>query len=359
MAEDKDDKTEDPTAKRKGEAKKKGQIAQSQDMSSAIMLLAGIVALMIYGGRMMDHIQILMLDSFRMIPTFQYSEDNLLHLLNEVVQKFVMTIYPILLLLLIVGVTGQIFQKGASFYWERLQPKFDKVFNPASVFGQLKKIFFSKDTMVMMLKNIAKMLAIGWVAYDVLKGEFENMLYLVARDLMQMIGLILEIALEIAIKVAVLLLVLGILDFIYQKRKTFNDLKMSKQEVKDEQRMMMGDPKVIAQRKQAMYKMYQQFMMQKVPEATVVITNPTFIAIAIRYNRGEDEVPMVVAKGKRKTAERIRDLATESDIPIVENKALARAMYDEVEPGDGIPAEFFNSVAEVLAYVFSMEGKTA
>jgi flagellar biosynthetic protein FlhB len=139
---------------------------------------------------------------------------------------------------------------------------------------------------------------------------------------------------------------------IYQKRKTHNELKMTKNEVKDEHKNSEGDPKVIAARKRAQYKLHQQFMMKEVPSATVVITNPAHLAIALRYEGGKDQGPLVVAKGADKVAERIRQLAMENDVPIVENKPLARAMYDAVEPGDPLPAEFFAAVAEVLAYVF-------
>jgi len=154
-----------------------------------------------------------------------------------------------------------------------------------------------------------------------------------------------------------LLFVLGAADLFYQKRKVHNELKMTKNEVKDEAKNSQGDPKVLAARRKAMLKMYQQFMMKEVPSATVVITNPTHLAIALRYERGKDQVPFVVAKGKDRIAERIKELARENNVAIVENKPLARAMFDVVEVGESLPAEFFSGVAEVLAYVFKTQAQ--
>jgi len=356
---DKDEKTEEPTAKRKQQARSKGQIAQSQDLSSGVMVLFGVLILAVFGQRLVNNTQMMMVQTWQMIPTFSGEQKDILRVFVKIIHFMVYVLYPILVSLLVVGVVGQIAQKGIGLYWTKLKPDFGKVLLPQNLLKGFKRIFFSKDTFINLLKNVAKMVVIGWVVYGVMESHFYNLLYLVDMDLIQMISKLVWVAFEIAIKVAILLMIIGIADFIYQKRKHHSDLKMTKQEVKDEGKMMLGDPKVIQKRKQAMYKMYQQFMSQQVPEATVVITNPTYIAIAIRYVRGEDEVPTVVAKGKRKAAEKIRTIATENDIPIVENKPLARAMYDQVEAGMEIPADFYNSVAEVLAFVFSAQGAPA
>jgi flagellar biosynthetic protein FlhB len=211
---------------------------------------------------------------------------------------------------------------------------------------------FGKNAWVELFKGIVKMTIVGIISYIVISKHYDDILYMADMQIGVFCAYMIDILVEMLIKIIIFLLILGIADLIYQKRKTFNEMKMSKHEVKDEHKNSEGDPKVIAARKRAMYKMHQQFMMKEVPSATVVITNPTHLAIALRYERGKDQVPLVVAKGADKTAERIKTLATENEVPIVENKPLARAMYDVVEPGDPLPAEFFAAVAEVLAYVF-------
>jgi flagellar biosynthetic protein FlhB len=172
-------------------------------------------------------------------------------------------------------------------------------------------------------------------------------------------SLMIDILVQMLLMIILFLSVLGAADLIYQKRKTHNDLKMTKQEVKDEHKNQEGDPKVIAARKRMMFAMHQKFMMKELPTATVVITNPTHLAIALRYERGKDQAPLVVGKGADKLAERIKQFAREHEVPIVENKPLARAMYPAIEIGDVIPSEFFAGVAEVLAFVFRSKGATS
>jgi flagellar biosynthetic protein FlhB len=357
--EDGTEKSEEPTAKRKSQSKKKGQMPQSQDLGSAVVLIAAIIAFAIYGKRLVGLLQLLLLDSFKLISTFAYTEQALIDLLKSSIGAMVKMVYPIMLMIVFFAIFAQVLQKGIGWYSSKLKPDFLKVLAPSKIIKGIKKIFFSKQSIFNLLKNMAKMIVIGYVVYLVMRSHFEELLFLIEKDFVQFTSLMVAIAAEIAIKVALLLLVLGIIDFIYQKRKHHDELKMTKQEVKDEHKMAQGDPKVLAKRKQMLMKLYQNIMMKQVPQATVVITNPTFLAIALRYKRGEDQVPIVLAKGKRKVAEKIRQIATESGVPIVENKPLARAMYELVEVGDTIPADFYNSVAEVLAFVMSRKGEAA
>ncbi|MDR3000371.1 MAG: flagellar biosynthesis protein FlhB [Fibromonadaceae bacterium] len=346
MAED-EDKTEEPTAKKKSDAIKKGQIGRSMDLSSAIALIAALCGFAVFGGKIMGDLQAIMREFFSGYIGWQPSLTNFIALAHHILYLLLKMLAPLLLFFLIVALVGNIAQVGWNFTLEKLKPKFKQIFTLAG----LKKIF-GKNTWVELLKGIAKVTIVGIIAYSVIKKHFEVILYFADMQLIVYCATMVSILVELLVKVVIFLLVLGIIDLIYQKRKTHNELKMSKHEVKDERKNSEGDPKVIAARKRMMYKLHQQFMMKEVPSATVVITNPTHLAIALRYDRSKDQVPLVVGKGADKTAERIRTLATENNVPIVENVPLARAMYDVVEVGDPLPAEFFAAVAEVLAFVF-------
>lgn len=349
MADD-SDKTEEPTEKRKREARKKGQVAKSQDLNSGAVLFFALLALVFFGEHMGDELKLFMVQTFLQISTFDLNITNLVQFGYKAVFAVAWAIYPILIVLVIAGVLINVLQTGFLVSTYNLQPKFSKIFKMEGI-----KKLFSPTSLVELVKNMAKMLIVVWIGYDVIMSRYSEILGLVEKEIGSFLALLLSISFEISIKVALLLLLLGILDFIYQKRKTYNSMKMTKEEVKDERKQSEGDPEVKKKIRQTMMEMYQKMMMQEVPKATVVITNPTFIAIAIGYKRGVDSVPKVLAKGKRLTAERIRDIARENEIPIVEDKPLARAMYDIIEPGDALPEEFFNAVAEVLAYVYSMK----
>ncbi|MDR1830269.1 MAG: flagellar biosynthesis protein FlhB [Candidatus Fibromonas sp.] len=346
MAED-EDKTEEPTAKKKSDAIKKGQIGRSMDVSSAIALIAALWGLYIFGGDFANSCKAIMYEFFIGYTDWQPTISNFSSLAYHVLLLLIKLLAPLLMFFLILGLIGNIAQVGWHFTLEKLRPKFSHIFSLAGF-----KRMFGKDAWVELLKGIVKMTIVGIISYSVIKKHQDDILYMADMQIGVFCAYMIDILVEMLLKIIVFLIILGAADLIYQKRKTHNELKMTKNEVKDEHKNSEGDPKVIAARKRAMYKLHQQFMMKEVPSATVVITNPTHLAIALRYERGKDQVPLVVAKGADKVAERIRQLAIENDVPIVENKPLARAMYDVVEPGDPLPAEFFAAVAEVLAYVF-------
>ncbi|MDR0515562.1 MAG: flagellar biosynthesis protein FlhB [Fibromonadaceae bacterium] len=346
MAED-EEKTEDPTAKKKQDAIKKGQIGRSQDLSSAISLLAALFGFYVFGGDYALQCKEIMREFFSGYVGWLPTISNFSALAVHVLMSLLRLLAPMLLFFLLIGLIGNLSQVGLHFTLDKLVPKFSNVFSLSG----LKKIF-GLNAWIELLKGVIKIAIVGAIAYSVIMKHSDDILYMADMQIGVFCAYVIDILVEMLIKIIIFLLILGVADLIYQKRKTFNDMKMSKHEVKDEHKNSEGDPKVIAARKRAMYKMHQQFMMKEVPSATVVITNPTHLAIALRYDRGKDQVPLVVGKGADKLAERIKTLATENNVPIVENKPLARAMYDVVEVGDPLPAEFFSAVAEVLAYVF-------
>jgi flagellar biosynthetic protein FlhB len=354
MAENQDgaEKSEEPTSKRKEEAINKGQIGRSMDFSSAATILTGFVALALFGADFVADNLSLMREFFGMfhwIPTHA----NFVALGGHIIGLIISMLAPILLTLLIVGMIANIAQVGGlHFSTETLQPKLSNVFS-LQAFTRI----FGKQAWIELLKGLAKMGIIGYISYLIIKDFYPEILYSADMPLLTFCGLMIDILVDMLLMIILFLIVLGAADLIYQKRKTHNDLKMTKQEVKDEAKNSEGDPKVIAARKRMMFAMHQKFMMKELPTATVVITNPTHLAIALRYERGKDQAPLVVGKGADKTAERIKEIAREHDVPIVENKPLARAMWGAVEIGEVIPAEFFAGVAEVLAYVFKTKGK--
>jgi len=346
MAED-EDKTEEPTAKKKSDAINKGQIGRSMDLSSAIALIAALWGLYIFGGDFANECKSVMREFFVGYLDWQPTITNFTALAYHVLFLVLRMLAPLLLFFLVLGLIGNIAQVGWHFTLETLRPKLSNVFSLAGL-----KRMFGTNAWVELLKGIVKITIVGIISYSVIKKHYDDILYMADMQIGVFCAYMIDILVEMLLKIIVFLLILGLVDLIYQKRKTHNDLKMTKNEVKDEHKNSEGDPKIMAARKRAMYKLHQQFMMKEVPRATVVITNPTHLAIALRYERGVDQVPFVVGKGADKLAERIKELARENDVPIVENKPLARAMYDVVEIGDPLPAEFFAAVAEVLAYVF-------
>lgn len=354
MAEEDEEKTEEPTAKRRMDARNEGQVAKSMDLNSAVMLFGGLFAIIWFGERFTDLQRVYMLEMFALIPLFHGGIDDYYSLVKQAIKYMALSIWPILLMLLIIGLVSNILQVGLLWTSKPLEPKLSKVFDPKN----MMKAFGSR-TWIELLKNLIKMIVVTIVAYSVISNNYQNLVRLNDVEVLATVAFILKIVLEMVIKISVLLLVLGVADMAYQRYKTHNEMKMTKQQVKDEVKNTMGDAKMIHARKLAMLKMHQKFMMREVPSATVVITNPTHYAIALRYERGKDVAPLVVAKGVDYMAARIRVLAEENAVPLVENPALARTIYAAVEVGETIPADLFGAVAEILALVFSRQMQPA
>jgi len=345
MAED-EEKTEDPTSKKKSEAIKKGQIGRSMDLSNAISITAALIGFYFFGGDFASECQNIMREYFTGYMGWEPTITNFASLSTHVLYSVMGLLAPMLLFFLVIGIIGNLAQVGLHFTLEKLQPKLSNVFSLSGL-----KQMFGTNAWIELFKGLIKITIVGIIAYTVIKKHYEDVLYMADMQLGVFCAYMIDILVEMLLKILIFLIILGTADLVYQKRKTFNDMKMSKSEVKDEHKNSEGDPKVIAARKRAMYQMHQRFMMKEVPSATVVITNPTHFAIALRYERGKDEAPLVVAKGADKTAERIKEIAKENEVPIIENKELVRSMYDVVEIGGMVPVEFWGAVAEVISIV--------
>jgi flagellar biosynthetic protein FlhB len=289
-----------------------------------------------------------------MIPDFVKAESSGMTvkdvstlLLNAYIQ-IILSCAPFLGIGLVVALVASIIQVGWQVSTKPMEPKFDK-FNPVNGFKRI----FSKESIFNLLKAILKIVLIFYVAYTCIKDQANNLFILYEISLNQAISLIGEIILDTGLRISLVYLIIGIADYFYQKHKFSEDMKMTKQEVKDEYKNTEGDPQIKGQQRQRMREASQRRMMQDVPKADVVITNPTHLAVAIRYDSNQESAPVVLAKGEDYLAMRIRETAKENGVAIMENKPLARALYATVDIGEQIPPELYQAVAEILAVVYN------
>ena len=342
------DKTEEPTAKKREDARKKGQVGKSQELNTAFVLLIGFFMLKI----LWDTIYMNIADYTKYIlshPAQTVDTETVIQLFLGIVELLAKTSFPIMLAIMFIGLGINFFQVGLNFNTEAMEPKLDKL-NPINGFGRI----FSKRALVEMVKSIFKIIVIGAALYVVLVDHVLSMPQFIFFGLETSLGQIADIIFNMAFKICGLILVLGVLDLAYQKWQTTQDLKMTKQEVKDEFKQSEGDPQIKGKIKQKQRQMAMARMMQEVPKADVIVTNPTHFAVALEYHKGM-VAPRVLAKGQDLVAQRIKEIARENGVAIVENKPLARALFASTEVGDSVPQELYQAVAEVLAYVYRLK----
>ena len=349
------DKTEKATPKKLDDARKEGRVARSSDLINGFMLLLMFFVLKLFGGIMAN----LFLDSF--VKYYNKASDismevfdvkQAVNLSNQIVIDIVIASLPVLIGSFVVALVGNIVQVGWKVTGKPLKPKLDRL-NPIGGFKRM----FSQEKVVELIKSILKVLAIALVAYNEVKDRWKFILNLYDFEFMQAVLNIFDIVLDVGIKISVIFVIIGLADFGYQKWKHLHDLRMSKQEVKDEMKQSEGDPQIKGQIRQKMREGARRRMMQDLPKADVVITNPTHFAVAVKYDKETAEAPYVLAKGADYVAANIKEIAKQNNIEIVENKPLARMLYYNVEIGDQIPPELYQMVAEVLAYVYSVKNK--
>lgn len=349
------EKTEEATPKKLEDARKKGQVAKSVDLVSAFVLLGFFLTLKLFIG-WMGH-------SFMSVYYKQYNDiadivkDGFTSNVASVVLRdclfaILKISFPIFIasfVLSLIANVGQVKWKVSS---EPLKPKLNKI-NPISGF---KKIF-SMEKIFEFLKSIVKLIILGSVVYTTLKEKWGYLLQLYDFTLPQAIVAIGNVIIEIGLKISICFLIFAVADIMYQKHKFSKDMRMTKQEIKDEYKNTEGDPQIKGKIRQKMREVSRQRMMQAVPEADVIITNPTHLAVAIKYDKDKGSAPVVIAKGADYVAAKIKEIARENAVEIVENKPLARMIYFNVDLGDEIPQEMYQMVAEVLAYVYRLKNK--
>ncbi len=346
-----EEKTEAPTPKRLNEARQRGSVAKSMELNSAVLLLAGASFLYVTGPALFQNLLELIRSAFFQIATVRSSTLEINVVCLATMHFMWKAIGPFLLFITVLGVGINLAQIGLLFTMKPLEPDLGKL----SPLRGIKNLV-SLHGIVEAVKGIFKVCIVGFVAYIVIKGDLRPVLGTADFSVAQVAVFMGKEMYKLIMILCLVLLFLAVLDYAYQKWNYTRTMKMSKQEVKEERKQMEGDPMVKARIRSLQREMARRRMMEEVPKATVVVTNPTFIAIALRYDP-EMNAPKVVAKGKRLLAERIREIARVNGIPIVEDKPLARAMYDVVEPGDEVPSQFFAAVAEVLAYVFRLQNR--
>ena len=353
------EKTEEPTAKKLTDARKEGQVAKGKDLTASVMLLVLFMVLRFTVGNIGERIIECFNKNYTLIGDLfdsMHGEFNMqysIQVLRTTALDMLLILLPFFAVGFIVAIVIEIVQVKWKPTTKPLKPKLSK-FNPINGVKRL----FSVKTLVNLLKQIAILVIIGIVVYNKLKGRMADIYKMYDIPLTAAIELLADIIFDIGTVICVIYLVIGVIDYVYEKRKFKKDMMMTKQEVKDEYKQSEGDPKVKSQQKSRMQQASRQRMMQELPNADVVITNPTHLAVAIRYDKEKHEAPVVVAKGADYLAAKIKETASNYQIEIVENKPLARMLYHNVEIGAEIPPELYQMVAEVLAYVYNLKGKT-
>lgn len=352
------EKTEPATDKKLRDARKEGQVAKSKEIGNAFGLLALFLALKIFLGYIGEGFLSVFHMVYRQIPEFikmyngNLPDTSIRSMVNETMIEILKISLPIFVFGVIVAFLCDVIQVKWSPTAKPLKPKFSKM-NPLK---GAKKLL-SKDSIMELVKSIFKVGIIVYVAYNYLKDHQYKVFLLYDISLNQALSLIGELVIDLGIRISLLYLIIGFGDYFFQKWKFKDDMKMTKQEVKDEYKDQEGNPEIKGKQKARMREASQRRMMQRLPEADVVITNPTHYAVAVKYDSEKYDAPMVLAKGEDFLAQKIKDAAKENNIEIVENKPLARMLYANVEVGEFVPPELYQAVAEVLAFVYHLKGK--
>lgn len=350
------EKTEPATQKKLDDARKEGKVAKSKDLTQAFELVVLFLLLKVFVGMIGE----------RMVNIFPATIGRMAEFIDvnqagvsiaavgklglSALLELLLMIWPFLIFGFVITFLVTLYQVGWKVSTKTMEPKLSK-FNPINGFKRI----ISKDSLFELVKAIAKVIVIIYIAYTSIKDEANDLFILYEIDVNQAVALVGDIIINVGIKISVFYVVVGLADYIYQRHKFNEEMKMTKQEVKDEYKNTEGDPQIKGRIRQKMREVSQRRMMQDVPKADVVITNPTHFAVAIKYDAEVSKAPVVVAKGEDFLAQKIKEVAKENHVEIVENKPLARMLYHNVDIGSEIPPELYQAVAEVLAMVYHMK----
>ena len=347
------EKTEPATAKKLKDARDDGKVTKSRELTAAFDLIVLFLVLKIFisfvGERLVgifDYVYSRMPD-FLKINSTSVSSVAASHYMADILLQMLLTMLPFLLFGFVITFLVSVVQVGWKVTGKPLKPDLNK-FNPINGFKRI----ISKDSLFELLKSIIKIAVIFWVAYSRVKNHKEELFILYEIPLNQAIALIGSVIIDTGLYISIVYLIIGFADFAYQKHKFNEDMKMTKQEVKDEFKNTEGDPQIKGRQRRKMQETSQRRMMHDVPKADVVITNPTHLAVAVKYDADVNAAPVVLAKGEEYVAQKIKEVARENNIEIVENKPLARMLYHNVDIGAEIPPELYQAVAEVLATIY-------
>ena len=352
MAEYSDDKTQEPTAHRRQQARQEGHVSFSQDLGSAVLLVAGALLLLVFGGPLLERVGRRMQLQLGEVGSLRVQQRDVVAQWDEITTELAPALLPFLGLLMLVAIAANVMQVGILFVPKKLAPDAKRI----SPFAGLKRIF-SLSGIMRLGFGLFKVVVITVVSLAVIYTRRDTVLSIGSLDAGPLALFLLDLTLKTSLWVGLALVILALLDFAYQRWKHERDLRMTHQEVREELKNLQGDPQVVARRRAVQRQMVLHRIGDSVPKADVVVTNPTELAVAIKYDPETMATPIVVAKGAGLLAQRIRQIALEHDIPIVERKPLAQLLYKDVDIDQPIPDASFAAVAEVLAYVYQLKGK--
>ncbi|GGG12286.1 flagellar biosynthesis protein FlhB [Paenibacillus abyssi] len=344
------EKTEKATPKKKQESRQKGQVAKSMDVPAAFILLFSFLSLLMMGDYYKERLLGMFGNMFEDMLTMELTTGNVVDLFADLIVQGLILLAPIFIIVFVIALIGNYIQVGFLLTGDPLMMKFSKI-NPIQGF----KNIFSMRSVVEFFKSILKLTIIGIVVAMTLWNEREHIMALSHVPIESIFSFTASITLTLGLQIGALLIVLAIFDYLFQRYDYEKSLRMSKQDVKDEYKKTEGNPLIKGRIRERQRRMAMQRMMQEVPKADVIITNPTHFAIALQYDSAKMEAPVIIAKGMDYVALRIKEIAKENGVITMENKPLARALYERTEIGDAVPADLFQAVAEVLAYVYKMK----
>jgi flagellar biosynthetic protein FlhB len=346
-----EERTEPATARKKEESRKKGQVVKSHEVNTAIALVSGLLILYFSGGLIAQQLAAVMKTAFVDASRIELTAASVHNLVAQGLLTIGYVVAPVAIGLMAVGTLANFAQVGFLFSMEALQPKWGKL-NPLT---GIKNLFASRRSFVEISKGILKVIVVALVAYYALDSLLADSVMLVDADLQTVFAFMAKGALSVGFKAGLATLVLALFDYAFQRFEYERGLRMTKQEVKEEYKMLEGDPTVKGRIKTIQRQIAYKRMMTDVPKADVVITNPTHLALALKYDTAKMSAPRVVAKGADLIAQKIREIALSHHVPIVEDKPLAQALYKAVDVGEEIPEQLFQAVAQILAYIYRLK----
>lgn len=347
-------RTEEPSEHKIEKAREEGKVAKSQDVTSSVILLFSVITLWIISSYLFD--TMIEMTSFFVVQSTEIDITTDSQIFPAFYGYFIRLTLPIAAVAFVAAVAGNIIQVGFLFTTKPITPDVQKI---TPKFGKFfKRALMSTEAIYNLFKSMGKVIIIGVVAFLNVRAQIRRITNLVYAPFLESLATIADLAFRILAEAAVIFLVLSIFDYLFQRKQHMEQLKMTRQEVKEERKTYEGDPLVKSRLRQRMREILQGNMVRNVEHADVVVTNPTHFAVAMEYRRESMTAPTVTAKGQDRIAVRIREMATEHEVPIIENKPLARALFSEVEIGDEIPEKYYEAVVAVLKQVYTMTGRS-
>lgn len=346
------ERTEQATPRRREKAREEGKVTKSMELNSAAIILLGFTAIYALGPSLAGQAKQLMLYTMSNAPSIASSDVTFHKMFTDSMVNFFSMMLPLFAIMIIIALGVNIAQVGLKVSSKAIEPKLDKL----DVIAGLKKLFSTKS-LVHLIRDTIKLVVFGIVAYYAIRGEFESFFLLIDKPISEIARTMAVLSLQVALKIGGMILIIGIIDYFFQKYELEKSIRMTKQEIKEEYKDTEGSPQIKSRIKQLQREMSRSRMMEAVPMADVVVTNPTHIAVALKYDQEEMNAPFVVAKGERMIAQKIKEIALKHGIPVIEDKPLARALFKMCDLGQMVPMNLYRAIAEVMAYVYKLKGK--